>query len=147
MKHDKAEWITYQKGLRGPMMTALQYAVTCPVCQGRGSGSGCLEQGGWIHGMCPNCDGHGHWLRIDWATERPMTDSDGGDNDKLVQVNGVWVHPNRLAYERRRERLHGHAEEMFSILKQLLPLDQRVQEIVRSVEGEADKPPATEVQP
>jgi hypothetical protein len=38
-----------------------QRTKRCPKCKGSGDGSGCHEQGGWISGLCPECNGHGFW--------------------------------------------------------------------------------------
>jgi hypothetical protein len=35
----------------------------CEKCNGTGSGSGCLEQGGRLAGLCPECCGHKGWYR------------------------------------------------------------------------------------
>jgi hypothetical protein len=35
----------------------------CPTCRGTGRGAGCMEQGGFTHGLCPDCHGYGKWMR------------------------------------------------------------------------------------
>jgi len=32
--------------------------IPCSECEGTGKGEGCMEQGGYVSGLCPECCGH-----------------------------------------------------------------------------------------
>jgi len=44
----------------------------CPKCDGTGKGEGCMEQGGFVRGLCPECCGHKMWLKGEKVAEEKI---------------------------------------------------------------------------
>ena len=44
----------------------------CTLCNETGRGTGCLEQGGPVAGLCPDCHGNLGWWQTDWSTKMPV---------------------------------------------------------------------------
>ena len=47
--------------------------IKCSKCGGTGKGEGCMEQGGFVKGLCPECCGHRGWYeRSEEGSQQPV---------------------------------------------------------------------------
>jgi len=70
--------------------------IACPECGGSGKGDGCMEQGGFVRGLCPECCGHRGIMRKDKAMNPDVVLDQGAPEAARMTIDALRPKPDLL---------------------------------------------------